>query len=59
MKLKEILKGEIVNNCIDIARIMEKIDRYITKLEIDNEYLVNENQRLEELLERYSIQNER
>lgn len=38
MKLKEILKGEIINNCTDIARIMERVDRYITKLEIDNEY---------------------
>ncbi len=58
MKLKNILNGEVVNDCEDIARIMEKIDKYISNLEDKIMYLEIENERLEELLERYSIQNE-
>lgn len=58
MKLKEILEGEVINDCEDIARIMEKIDKYISNLEDKVMYLEIENERLEELLERYSIQNE-
>lgn len=58
MKLKEILEGEVINDCEDIARIMEKIDKYITKLEENNEDLTNEIERLEGIIERHAIQYE-
>ena len=58
MKLKNILNGEVVNDYEDIARIMEKIDRYIIKLEEENNDLKNEIERLEEIIERHAIQYE-
>lgn len=58
MKLKNILNGEVINDCEDIARIMEKIDKYIIKLEEENNDLKNEVERLEEIIERHAIQYE-
>ena len=58
MKLKNILNGEVVNDYEDIARIMEKIDKYIIKLEEENNDLKNEIERLEEIIERHAIQYE-
>jgi len=58
MKLKNILNGEVVNDCEDIARIMKKIDKYIIKLEEENNDLKNEIERLEEIIERHAIQYE-
>ena len=58
MKLKEILEGEVINDYEDIARIMEKIDKYIVKIEEENEDLKNEIERLEEIIERHAIQYE-
>lgn len=58
MKLKNILNGEVINDCEDIARVMKKIDKYIIKLEEENNDLKNEVERLEEIIERYAIQYE-
>lgn len=50
--------SEIINNCEDIARVMEKVDKYITNLEEKVQYLESENERLEEIIERHAIQYE-
>lgn len=44
--------SEIINDCEDLARVMEKIDKYINKIEKENSELIIENERLEDIIGR-------